>query len=76
MMRFFLYVLAGLAFAGPVLFWAYVSAMACAFVTSSTGCSVTISDFWDSEFLAIAALPWMLCVVCILIARRIDKRDE
>ena len=67
------YVSATIALIGPVLFWVYVSAMACAFVTNSNGCGVDLADFWDDEFISIAALPWALGVALIWMARRLGR---
>ena len=74
-MRWILYLLAAIAFLGPVLFWIYLSAMACAFVTNSSGCGVDLSDFWDEEFAMIAAVPWALAAVLVWIAQRYGARQ-
>ena len=68
-----LYVLAAIALVGPILLWAYMVAMACAFVTNASGCGVDLSDFWDDEFLWIAVLPWAIGGAMILAARRLAR---
>lgn len=77
-MRVFLHLLAAVALIGPIIFWAYVAAMACAFLTNSnnSACGVDLSDFLDAEFLEMAVVPWGFAVVCILVANRIGKAAE
>ena len=77
-MKILLYLLAAIAFIGPILFWAYLSAMACAFVTNSNNgaCGVELSDFWDEEFLEVALVPWIIGVLFAVLGYRIGRRAE
>ncbi len=77
-MKFLLYLLAAVAFIAPVLFWAYIAAMACAFVTNSNNstCGVELSDFWDEEFPQIAIVPWAFGMLFAILGYRIGQRAE
>ena len=70
LMRALLYIVAGVAIILPFGLWAYLVLLACAFATSGNPCSITIGDFWDGEFLAIAAIPWLIGAACFYAARR------
>jgi hypothetical protein len=68
-MKVFLYICAGILLIGPLLAWTWISAMACAFVNSSS-CGVDIGDFINPEFLTLYALPFLLGIVCFYFARK------
>ncbi len=77
-MKILLYLLPAVAFIGPILFWAYLSAMACACVTNSNNgsCGVELSDFWDEEFPQIAIVPWAFGLLFAILGYRIGQRAE
>lgn len=68
-MKIFLYICAGIFLIGPLLGWAWISAMACAFVNSSS-CGIDIGDFINEEFLTLYALPFLLGIICFYFARK------
>ena len=63
--KIFLSILAACLFAAPVAAWAYLVALGCAYGTNSSGCGVQLANFLDTEFLIIAALPWLLGAFCL-----------
>ncbi len=69
-MKIFLFVVSAVFLIGPVVAWGYVVALGCGFKTNSTNCSVRLSDYLDSEFLTLAALPWILGLLCLISAIR------
>lgn len=70
MLKIVLYVLAACLLAMPIAAWVYIVEMACGYQTSSSGCGVQLVDFWDAEFLTIAAIPWLLGLFCLFMGRR------
>lgn len=54
-MKALFYGLALVLIAAPILFWGWLAAYGCAF-SNSPNCGVDLQDFWDDEFLMIAAL--------------------
>lgn len=75
-MKIFLYLAAAILLIGPLLAWGYLVALGCAYVTSSSGCSVGLDDFFDLELLQLAAIPWLVGLVCLIIALRLTLRDR
>ncbi|MCY0148799.1 hypothetical protein OEG84_14100 [Hoeflea sp. G2-23] len=69
-MKIFLYVVAAATFLGPIIGWAYIVGLACAFQPNSPGCSVRLQDYWDVDFLILAALPWIAGTVSLFLASR------
>ena len=65
MLRILLYAAAVCLFAGPIAAWVYLVALGCAYQTGSSDCGFQLSDFWDSEFVVIAAVPWLLAGLCL-----------
>jgi hypothetical protein len=65
MLKILLYILAACLLAVPVAAWAYLVALGCAYGTNSSGCGVQLADFWDTDFLIVAALPWLLGIFCL-----------
>jgi hypothetical protein len=63
-MRIFLFILAIILLIAPIIFWAFVSSLACAFSSVPSGCDVTIDDYLDFEFLTYAIIPWGLSLIC------------
>ena len=70
MLKNLLYTLAACLFAAPIAVWVYLVALGCAYQTSSAGCGIELSDFWDADFLYIACLPWLLAIVCVYVGRK------
>ena len=70
MLKVLLYILTACLLAAPVAAWTYLVALGCAYQTSSSSCGVHLADFWDDEFLIIAALPWLLGILCLVIGLR------
>jgi len=71
-----LYVVAFIAFIIPIVFWVYLMAMACAFVTNSSGCGVSLTGFFDLEFLGIALFPWLVSLSCFVGARKLGALNK
>lgn len=69
-MKSLLYVLAILTGFVPIIVWGYLASLKCAYNVGSANCGVRLDDFWDIEFLVIAALPWSLSVACLVMAWR------
>ncbi len=74
--RVLLWVLAAIAIIAPNVFWMYLSAIACAYVTHSGGCDGGLSDFWNDEFLEFALLPWTIGIALIWAARRLGRAKD
>ncbi|WP_372570298.1 hypothetical protein [Ruegeria jejuensis] len=68
-MKALFYCLAVVLIAAPILFWGWLAAYGCAF-SNSPNCGVEFRDFWDDEFLMIAALPWAFGVLFLIAALR------
>ncbi len=62
--RITLYTVAAFLFIAPVLFWLYVSGLACGYRTDGK-CPIS---FLDSEFAMLAAIPWMLAALLAFLA--------
>ncbi len=75
MIRFFLYLLSIVFLMGPVIIWALLSSMSCAYVTSGQPCSIRWSSFLDPEFYTLSSLPWLIGVLCLYFAIRKSKAD-
>ena len=69
-MKVFLYIVSAIALIGPIAAWTYIVALSCAYQTNSPNCGVSLEDYWDTEFLTLAALPWFVGIVCFVIALR------
>ncbi len=69
-MKIILYVLAAITLLGPIAAWTYVVALGCAFKTNSSNCDVHLVDYLDTEFLSLAAMPWLLGIICLVAAIR------
>ena len=67
-MKIFLYTVASIMLLGPVAAWTYIVALGCAYKTNAPNCGVRPEDYWDAEFLTLAALPWLIGVVCLIAA--------
>lgn len=70
MLKILLYILAICLLAAPVAAWAYLVMLGCGYQTNSSGCTLRLTDFWDNEFLMIAALPWLLGIICLILVRK------
>lgn len=71
-MKTFLYIVAAVTFVGPIAAWAYLVGLAGAFSTNSSNRGVRLEDYWDTEFLTLAALPWLICIVSLIFASRMQ----
>jgi hypothetical protein len=71
-MKIFLYIVAAIAFAGPIAASAYLVALAGMYNTSAPSRGPGLGDFWDMEFLVIAAVPWLISVICLFFAWRMQ----
>lgn len=69
-MKVFLYIIAGFLLIGPLLAWTYLIALGCAYNTGSSSCDIELRDYLDTEFLLLAALPWVLGLICLYAAIR------
>ncbi|WP_120631398.1 hypothetical protein [Ruegeria sp. EL01] len=80
MLRAFLYLLGGIFLLGPIIIWALMSSMSCAYVTAAQTCSIRWSSFLNPEFYTLSAVPWLIGVVCVVGAIRLkpspDLKDE
>lgn len=70
MLKFAFYALAACLFLAPILAWAYLTALACAYNTGSTSCGVQLSSFVHPEFLVIVVIPWLLAAGCLYLGRK------
>ncbi|WP_282078309.1 hypothetical protein [Epibacterium ulvae] len=73
-MKYVLFTAAGVLLLGPLVAWTYVVALGCAYKINVTGCGPEFSDYLDSEFLTLAALPWLLGLLCLLFATQMGKK--
>lgn len=69
-MKILLYIVAALTLLGPIAAWTYIVALGCAYKTNSPNCGVRLEDYWDAEFLTLAALPWLIGIICLIAAAR------
>lgn len=69
-MKILLYIIAGCLLIGPILAWTYLIALGCVYKTSSSSRNIRLQDYLDTEFLTLAALPWVLGLVCLFAAAR------
>tara|TARA_R110002050_G_scaffold55954_8_gene125960 strand:- start:10520 stop:10735 length:216 start_codon:yes stop_codon:yes gene_type:complete len=69
-MKIFLYIVAAITFIGPVIGWAYIVGLACAYKLNSPDCGVRPGDYWDTDFLTLAAIPWLICIVSLVLRSR------
>ncbi|MCR4268526.1 hypothetical protein [Nitratireductor sp. ZSWI3] len=72
-MKIVFYVLAALAFLAPLVLWAALTSAMCGHNPSS-GCRIGLDDFMDAEFAALAALPWGLALIFVLLALQLGRR--
>lgn len=70
-MKLILIILAIIAFISPLLVWAWLVSLACAYSTSNAPCGVGLADYWDREFLLIAALPWLIGAICLIVRSKL-----
>lgn len=75
-MKIFLIVIAAVIFLAPVVVWAYLVSLGCAYNTSATSCGVQFYDYLDIEFLALAAVPWLIAGTCLVIALRMRSQNK
>lgn len=71
-MKVLLYFVAAITFIGPIAIWAYIVGLACAFGSNSPSRGVRLADYWDVEFLILAALPWLVGIVSLVFALRMQ----
>ncbi|NVK35830.1 MAG: hypothetical protein HWE23_15185 [Rhodobacteraceae bacterium] len=71
MLKIFFYVLAAFLIVGSIAAWAYIVLLGCAYNTSSYGCGLELADFFDGDFSFLAAVPWLLGILCLYLARKI-----
>lgn len=71
-MKIFLYIVAAIAFIGPIAAWTYVVALAGMYNTSSPNRLPVPGDFWDVDFLMLAIVPWLISAVCVVFAWRMQ----
>ncbi|MEP4770252.1 MAG: hypothetical protein ABJY83_20300 [Roseibium sp.] len=71
-MKILLYIVAAVTFVAPIAIWAYFVGLASAYNTSSPNRGVSLQDYWDMEFLIIAAVPWLISVFSLFFAIRIQ----
>ena len=64
-MKILLYVVAAITFFGPIVVWAYLVGLASAYNTSSPNRGISLGDYWSMEFLTLAAIPWLICIVTL-----------
>ncbi|MCY0093177.1 hypothetical protein [Hoeflea ulvae] len=69
-MKLFLSIIAAICFAGPVAGWAYIVALASSHNLGSPNRGVGLADYWDGEFLMLAAVPWLISAICLFLALR------
>ncbi|MER3357046.1 MAG: hypothetical protein RLQ73_24205 [Hoeflea sp. D1-CHI-28] len=71
-MKIVLYVFAVLTGVGPIAGWAYLVGLASAYNTGSHSRGISLADYWDTEFLMLAAVPWLLSAVSLFFASRMQ----
>lgn len=71
-MKIVLYVFAVLTGVGPIAGWAYLVGLASAYNTGSHRRGISLADYWDTEFLMLAAVPWLLSAVSLFFASRMQ----
>lgn len=71
-MKIFLYIVAAVTFVGPIAAWTYIVALASGYSINSPNRGIRLEDYWDTDFLALATLPWLICIVCLIIALRMN----
>lgn len=69
-MRILFSILATILLLGPFAAWTYFVALGCAYKTNSSSCSISLSDYWESEFLMLAIVPWVLGTLSLIAAIR------
>ena len=69
-MKIFLFTIAAVTFLAPLAVWAYLVLLGCTYNTSASSCGVRFYDYLDMEFLALTAIPWLICATCLVIALR------
>lgn len=77
MLRILLYILSFIFLLGPVVLWALLSAMGCAYVTSGQPCGVRLDSFLDMEFFTLSFVPWLIGALCLYFAiRKVEVDPE
>lgn len=71
-MKMFLYIVTALTFIGPIAAWAYLVGLAGAFSNSPSNRGIRLEDYWDTEFLTLAALPWLIGIISLIFASRMQ----
>ncbi len=69
-----LYGIAALFGLAPILIWAYLAQLGCAY-GNGANCTVSASDYLSAEFLTLAIVPWAISLICLIIARRNQNRS-
>ncbi|WP_422370853.1 hypothetical protein [Hoeflea sp.] len=69
-MKVLLYGFAVVAFIGPIAGWAYLAGLASTYNTGSINGGFSLEDYLDTEFLILAAVPWLLGAVSLVLASR------
>ncbi len=69
-MQISLYIIATVTFLGPIAAWAYMVGLAGAFSHTPSKKGIRLKDYWDREFATLAALPWLLSIICLIFAIR------
>lgn len=71
-MQISLYIIASVIFLGPIVGWAYIVGLAGAFSNNAPKKGIRLKDFWDREFATLAALPWLISIICLTFALRMN----
>lgn len=66
-MRVLAYLFSAVLILGPIVLWTLLLSYGCAYKIS-TGCNIHFSDYLDSEFLTLAAVPWAIGLTCLSFA--------
>ncbi|WP_085907520.1 hypothetical protein [Kiloniella majae] len=69
-MQISLYIIAAVTFLGPIAAWAYIIGLAGAFSHNASKNGIRLKNYWDREFAILAALPWLLSIICLIFTLR------
>ncbi|WP_096175115.1 hypothetical protein [Cohaesibacter sp. ES.047] len=69
-MKILLYIVAAIAFVIPFFAWMYLVGLANAFGSVNATQTFSSADYFDLGFLAFAAVPWLISIVCVFFASR------
>jgi len=67
-MKIFLYIVAFFTLIGPFAVWTYIILLANTHKINSPNSGIQLRDYWDTEFFMLAALPWLIGIVCLIAA--------